>query len=396
MSKITRRNILKHGALAVTGASLFSPAASLLGNTPKKITIIGAGLAGLSAGFELSQLGHKVTILEARKRPGGRVHTLREPFSDGMHAEAGATRFPANHDLTMNYVKRFGLALDPMYPPSQGAIVYHGASARVGSMERYTEALSNILGEASGGDPRRWFKIRGGADLLPKAFADQLNGKILYNSPVVRIEQDAVSTRAIFLSDGSQHTISADHLLCAIPFSTLRRIELPSSIPEQKRALIENLRYASASRVFLQTKSRFWESKAMNGFAITRDGMEIWHPTWNQPGKRGILMSYYQWGRPQDIVSLSEEERIRSTIVALEKMFPGLQENFEKGMTKFWSEDEWARGAWAFVGPQNLVMATAAEGRLHFAGEHLSPWTGWMQGALQSGLRAAREIDEAS
>ncbi len=78
--------------------------------------ILGAGMAGLVAGYELSKLGHDVTILEARTRPGGRVHTLREPFSDGLYAEAGAARIPDNHELTLKYVKEFGLPLEPFYP----------------------------------------------------------------------------------------------------------------------------------------------------------------------------------------------------------------------------------------------------------------------------------------
>jgi monoamine oxidase len=58
----------------------------------KKVTILGAGIAGLAAGLELAQAGHDVTILEAQLRPGGRVYTLRAPFSDGLYAEAGAGR----------------------------------------------------------------------------------------------------------------------------------------------------------------------------------------------------------------------------------------------------------------------------------------------------------------
>src|SRR6266403_2124662 len=89
---------------------------------PKKIIIIGAGMAGLSAGYELSQAGHDVTILEARTRPGGRVQTLREPFSDSLYAEAGAARIPDNHDLTLKYVKLFDVSLEPMYPSRLSAL----------------------------------------------------------------------------------------------------------------------------------------------------------------------------------------------------------------------------------------------------------------------------------
>src|SRR5688572_7441105 len=99
-----RRDFLKQGVVA---ASAFSAPsldrfASNQGglqrrSPPKKVIIMGAGLAGLSAAYELTQAGHDVTILEARTRPGGRVHTLRDPFADGLYAEAGATRIPNHH-----------------------------------------------------------------------------------------------------------------------------------------------------------------------------------------------------------------------------------------------------------------------------------------------------------
>jgi len=75
---------------------------------------------------------------------------------------------------------------------------------------------------------------------------------------------------------------------------------------------------------------------------------------------------------------------------------PGLRENFEGATTKCWIEDEWSRGAWAFVGPMNFLLGSAPEGRIHFAGEHLSPWFSWMQGALDSSTRAVKQINEAA
>src|SRR5215510_15684094 len=94
---ITRRQFLRRSALAVAGAGLHQSGvvrATVLSGPARKVLILGAGMAGLVAGHELSKLGHEVTILEARTRPGGRVHTLREQFSDGLYAEAGAARIP--------------------------------------------------------------------------------------------------------------------------------------------------------------------------------------------------------------------------------------------------------------------------------------------------------------
>lgn len=400
---LNRRQFLQRGALAAAGVSIVP--GRLLGSSflevhgrasPKRVVICGAGLAGMVAGYELSQLGHNVTILEARMRPGGRVHTLREPFSDGLYAEAGAARIPDNHDLTLKYIKLFDVPLEPMYPSRLQSVRLDGGQRRLVGPEGFTEALGRNFGDELGGNPSRWSKVIGGSDMFPKAFAQRLADKIHYSSPVVRIEQDANSARAVFLHNGSPETMTADHILCALPFSLLRRVELPATnFSERKRDIIQKLQYDAVSRVYLQSKKRSWEEKGLSGFAFTDEAVEIWQPTWSQPGPRGILMTYARPGQAERIGSLKENERISSTLNQLDGIFPGLRENFEGGTSKCWMEDEWSRGAWSFVGPRDFVTANQAEGRIHFAGEHLSPYFSWMQGALQSGLRAVKEINEA-
>lgn len=398
---LSRRQFLQRGALAAAAVSVL-PGKTLgsalihLSGPPKRVLILGAGLAGMVAGHELSQLGHNVTILEARMRPGGRVHTLREPFSDGLYAEAGAARIPPDHDLTLKYLKLFDVPLEPMYPTRLSTVRLDGGPRRLVGMEGFTETLGRNFGSELGGDPARWSKIKGGSDMFPKAFAQRLADKIYYGAPVVRIEQDANSVRTVFLHGGKPQTMSADRLLCTIPFSVLRQIELPASLSQVKRDIINQQRYDGVSRVYLQAKKRSWEEKGMSGFAFTSDAVEIWQPTWSQPGPRGILMTYARPGQAERIAGLKEADRISSTLDQLDDIFPGLRENFEGGTSKVWMDDEWSRGAWSFVNPRDFIRITAPEGRIHFAGEHLSAWSSWMQGALWSGLRAVKEIDEAA
>lgn len=76
---------------------------------PEDVLVIGAGLAGLAAARELDAAGHEVTVLEARTRPGGRVHTLREPFSDDLYAEAGAVAFSETYSEAKRYIDELGL-----------------------------------------------------------------------------------------------------------------------------------------------------------------------------------------------------------------------------------------------------------------------------------------------
>ena len=354
--------------------------------------ILGAGMAGLVAGYELSKLGHDVTILEARMRPGGRVHTLREPFADGLYAEAGAARIPENHDLTLKYVKEFALPLEPFYPSKLNALRFDRGQREEVPIDGFTDAMTQNYGGELGGGPERWQKIKGGTDLLPRAFAEKLAGKIRYGAAVVRIEQNPNQARVVFVEAGKQQTFTADEVLCTIPFSVLKDIDLPALSP-RKREVIKRTHYDAVSRVYLQTRSRFWERQGLNGFAFTSGAIEIWQPTSSQPGPRGILMTYARPGEAERITSLKENERIAVTLKQLDEMFAGLRENFEHGTTKCWLDDEYSRGAWAYVGLTDFLAAAGVEGRIHFAGEHLSPWSSWMQGALSSGLRAVKEID---
>jgi monoamine oxidase len=76
---------------------------------PRDVAVIGAGVAGLVAASLLADAGHRVTIYEASQRIGGRVMTVRDPFSHGLYGEAGAMRIPSFYQLTLDYIAKFGL-----------------------------------------------------------------------------------------------------------------------------------------------------------------------------------------------------------------------------------------------------------------------------------------------
>lgn len=398
---LSRRQFLRRTAIAVAAAGLNRPQLSgaveriILTAPATKVLVLGAGMAGLVAAYELSKRGHEVTILEARVRPGGRVHTLREPFADGLYAEAGAARIPDTHDLTLKYVKEFELPLEPFYPSRLSAVRFDRGGREEVPIDGFTDAMTRNYGEDLGGRPERWHKIKGGMDLLPKAFAEKLAGKIQYGSAVTKIEQDAKQARVVFMHDGRRQTLTADSVICTIPFSVLRDIELPG-LSSRKKEIINTTRYDAVSRVYVQTRNRFWEEKGLNGFAFTKGAIEVWQPTWNQPGLRGILMTYARPGEAERITKLKEKDRIETTLKQLNGIFSGLRENFERGVSKCWLDDEWSRGAWAFVGLTDFFTGSSREGRIHFAGEHLSPWFSWIQGALSSGLRVVKEVEEAA
>jgi monoamine oxidase len=120
---LTRRQWLG-GALSLAGAAgaggIFRGIDALGRDRPRRVIIAGAGLSGLAAATMLTDHGHDVTVLEARDRPGGRIFTMRAPFKAGQFAELGAARVPNVHSITLGYIDRFGLPLEPFSPESGG------------------------------------------------------------------------------------------------------------------------------------------------------------------------------------------------------------------------------------------------------------------------------------
>jgi monoamine oxidase len=263
-------------------------------------------------------------------------------------------------------------------------------------------ALFMLRNQALNRGRSRYDKIRGGNDLLPKAFAERLADKIHYASPVMRIEQNAREVKAVFQQLNSYQTLTADHLICAVPFTVQRNIEVYPAFPVEKQRAIEQLPYLSASKIFLQSKQRFWIKSGLSGFGTTDLPIgQVWDATYKQPGVRGILQAFPLSVHSRQVTQMAETERIANALEQVEMLYPSMRMHFEGGVTKCWDEDKWARGASAFYKPGQftslLPHVARPEGRIHFAGEHTSVWIdGWMQGALESGNRVAAEVHAAT
>lgn len=91
---------------------------------PKQIIIAGAGISGLVAASLLKEAGHNITILEANNRIGGRIYTIREPFSSGLYFNAGPMRIPETHELTLTYIRKFKLPLNLFINKTASDIIY--------------------------------------------------------------------------------------------------------------------------------------------------------------------------------------------------------------------------------------------------------------------------------
>src|SRR5260370_42377619 len=105
----------------------------------RQALVLGAGLAGLAAAYELKKAGFAVTVLEARSRPGGRVLTWRDPFADGLYAEMGAEYVDATDEYDHRYCKELGLKV--MTAKLYDAIFVRGQRFKMAAFKQGKEKL---------------------------------------------------------------------------------------------------------------------------------------------------------------------------------------------------------------------------------------------------------------
>ncbi len=449
----------------------------------QRVLIVGAGLAGLAAARELTRAGHQVTVLEARTRPGGRVHTLREPFAEGLYAEAGAM-FAGGPHLS-RYSEELGIEFVP--PAVEGDFLFHVRGRRIpvrhdgpevpwpleltaeeraagvrGLWARYVRSALDEIGDpygegwppesirgyddlsfaeflrARGASPgavelirlnvidlygqgietvsalaylRDWAAFRlhasgsggvvdGGTDRIPEALARDLGQRIRYGTAVVRIAQDAEGVRVAVRRAGRTESLNADRLVCAIPFPVLRGLEISPPFPADKRRAIETLPYSTITRVYVQVGRRFWEDEGLSGEAYGDLPVPrlLIHPM-ARSTPRAVLEAHTGKETGTRLAALGEAERLEFALDHLETYHPALREHAEGGTSYSWPRDPWARGGYSSFAPgqvfELLPTITRPEGRIHFAGEHTSRLSASMEAAVESGIRAAAEVDAA-
>jgi len=486
---MNRRDFLKTAGLALPALALprFSfaadPPAPGRSARPKKVIVIGAGLAGLAAAWELDRKGHDVTVLEAQMRPGGRVYTLRSPFTDGLYAEAGAISYTDGCPHSVRYVAAFKLNAVPI-PRSPLAVVHHLRGKRftakpgetpdwpfdlkpgeklpvLGLVQKYFGSVE-ALGDPTAPDWKAdrfkdwdritlteflksqgasngaieimndclffghdWpvvsalhrlvsdlglfymgqtsYVITGGTDLLTTAFATALRDRLRYGAPVVRIVQENGKVRAVFRQGGEEQSLEADRLICTAPVPVLRKIAVSPELPEAKRRILAGLEYSPVTRIYLQARRRFWIDKGEAGRAFTDLPINqiTEHPIARaaDAGPRGILECHMKGDEAAHAAALDEAARLAFAGEMVDKVHPGFRGFLEGGASYAWGTDPWALGGYPRWKPGQLLEwqpeLARPEGRLHFAGEHTSILSRTIEGALESGNRAAREIDEA-
>jgi monoamine oxidase len=473
---MTRRRFVAGAAGAVATLGLGVPLLGCGGDAKRKrgrgsVVVVGAGLAGLTAAYELDRRGWKVTVVEARDRVGGRCHTWRREFEGGQVAEAGGEFIDASHKAVRGYATRFGLGLDDLSSLDgrndlldavylDGALAEHDAVVTEGvqlELDRLDERLTSYANAIDTGDPARTgagldtrsvgdvldqlgmsrearllaeadlrleyavepdrlsllfaavltaltkdlddadierYRIRGGNDSLPGAFADALRDAIVLRSPVDSIRPHGSRVR---VAAGGLR-VDADYCVVAAPLPALREVELGLDLPRAVRSAIGGLQYGQVVKTALQYDSRFWVDDGWSGDAVTDLPIQAtWDANGSQAGQAGVLMTYSAGAPGVRMGGADPRARVDAAAAQMARVYGSAPSRPLAAATVAWGRERFSGGSYSAFAPGQYARFWPAlrrpYGRVYFAGEHTDLYASYMEGAVRSGQRVATAIE---
>lgn len=216
---------------------------------------------------------------------------------------------------------------------------------------------------------------------------------------------------------GNNLSESFDLIICTIPYSTLREIELNPYFSDQKMQAIKELNYMDAQKTICLFNKRFWEEN--NDFGNVNGGISftdliiqsIVYPTDHTRCEKGscnyldpgVLIASYNLGLDSFRLSNQNPNRafeiIKRDVEKVHGAPPGyLDSLIDSWRLVQWNNEQWFRGAFAAAYPGQKIdlaynmLLPEYNNRVFFSGEHISTKPGWMQGALQTGKWVANQI----
>jgi monoamine oxidase len=257
------------------------------------------------------------------------------------------------------------------------------------------------------GDSDESKRIKSGSSSLPNALAKALEGKVRINKGhrLVKIAQVGSNMMLSFAIDGSSKSLKFTRVICTLPFTMLRQVDGVKALAlgQKKQEAISQLGYGNNAKVMYGFTERWWRNPAAklparsNGSIFTDLPLQCtWESSRGQAGESGILTNFLGGAGAKPFTT----ERFDKFREELNRVLPGIAGKFDGQRALMnWPEYKFTRGSYTcpLVGQYTSLLKVTGEpeldGRLIFAGEHTSgDFSGFMNGAVQSGNRAAKEV----
>jgi len=254
-------------------------------------------------------------------------------------------------------------------------------------------AQQRAVSAASGtGEIVRAHRVAEGLDSLVQRMAAEIADNITTDEVLLGVEHDN-DTIAITTS---RRRIEADHVVLACSLVPLRRVHFAPALPTLLCRAIDELGYGTVTKTAVQFAQRSWPA----GYATTEGSSQrIYEPTVDQPGQAGVLMSYAGGDGGRKLATRPEDQRI-AVIEADIRSVHQLTAPSIAGFSRAWSAHPRYGGSYAVYRPGQVCefwdVLRRPHGRIWLAGEHAATWTGYLEGAVESGERVADAILDAS
>jgi monoamine oxidase len=253
-----------------------------------------------------------------------------------------------------------------------------------------------MAADSIGGQGHGSLRLKAGNDRLATIMASHLTSPVRLGAVLRRIERRGRRVIVTIEERGRLDRWTGDFVIAAIPASTAKDVEFVPALPVDQMQAIARLKYGAATRVLLQFDRRFWKRNGRpSAFASARAHGAIWDGNEQQGHGKGVLSLLAGGGASADLKRIIDREGVDGVVRRLR--WVGRPGTLLESRVIDWEHDRWAWGGYAFFDagfdPRLRDALARPAGRILFAGEHTSiRWQGYMNGAVESGQRAAAEV----
>jgi len=250
-----------------------------------------------------------------------------------------------------------------------------------------------MLAATEGGAQER--RLVEGTQAISKAIARSLEGSIRLGAPVQAIYQTSTGVRVVH-NDGM---VTANDVVVAVPPTLAGRIAYEPALPPKRDSLTQQVPAGSVIKVNIGYETPFWREEGLSGSVLGYDD-EFSVVFDNSPpdASCGVLAAFAEGDHARKVRTMTENDRRQLTIDTMTKYF-GPEASMPFDILELdWSSEPWTRGCYGAhlgAGVWTRYGSALAEsvGHIHWAGaETAQIWNGYMDGAVRSGQRAAKEI----